>query len=226
MKDEDFFNEINDDISVVEGNKKELIVFTNSKDMLSFLELLQLNKQVNNRTIITLNSGSNSKKFLNRYQNYDGKMFLCLSGDRTGNAITRKILTEFNGKNIKDVRPLYEISENGNQDLTEYLENKLNLQDKNTNLVEPKISENESNAIESGRISDSQQVGNGTPEQHTGELGSKNQSEQNGSYGRGQAVGSNNAGNGLAGTERSNLGNRDGGRGSYGDSQQNDDEKN
>ena len=226
MKDEDFFNEINDDISVVEGNKKELIVFTNSKDTVSFLELLQLNKQVNNRTLITLNSGSNSKKFLNRYQNYDGKMFLCLTGDRTGNAITKKILTEFNGKNIKDVRPLYEISENGNQDLTEYLENKLNLQDKNTNLVEPKISENESNAIESGRISDSQQVGNGTPEQHTGELGSKNQSEQNGSYGRGQAVGSNNAGNGLAGTERSNLGNRDGGRGSYGDSQQNDDEKN
>jgi hypothetical protein len=127
--------------------------------MLSFLELLELNNQVNNRTLITLNSGSNSKKFLNRYQNYDGKMFLCLTGDRTGNAITRKILTEFNGKNIKDVRPLYEISENGNQDLTEYLQNKLNLQDKNTNLVEPKISENESNAIESGRTSDSQQVG-------------------------------------------------------------------
>ncbi|OBW40097.1 Release factor glutamine methyltransferase [Chryseobacterium sp. MOF25P] len=221
MKDEDFFNEINDDISVVEGNKKELIVFTNSKDMLSFLELLQLNKQVNNRTLITLNSGSNSKKFLNRYQNYDGKMFLCFTGDRTGNAITRKILTEFNGKNIKDVRPLYEISENGNQHLTEYLENKLKLQDKNTNLVEPKISENESNAIEYGRTSDSQQVGNETPEHNTGKLSPKIQSEQNGSYGSGQAVGSNNAGNGLAGTERSNLGNRDRGRGSYDDSQQN-----
>jgi hypothetical protein len=221
VKDEDFFNEINDDISVVEGNKKELIVFTNSKDTLSFLELLQLNKQVNNRTLITLNSVSNSKKFLNRYQNYDGKMFLCLTGDRTGNAITRKILTEFSGKNIKDVRPLYEISENRNQDLSEYLDNKLNRQDKNTNLVERKISENESNAIEYGRTSDSRQVGNGTPEQHTGELGSKNQSEQNGSYGSGQALGSNNAGNGLAGTERRNLGKRDRGRGSYDDSQQN-----
>ncbi|MCT3897630.1 DEAD/DEAH box helicase family protein [Elizabethkingia anophelis] len=189
--------------------------------MLSFLELLQLNKQVNNRTLITLNSGSNSKKFLNRYQNYDGKMFLCLTGDRTGNAITRKILTEFNGKNIKDVRPLYEISENRNQNLTEYLQNKLKLQDKNTNLVEPKISENESNAIESGTTSDSQQVGNGTPEHNTGELSPKIQSGQNGSYGSGQAVGSNNAGNGLAGTERSNLGSRDRGRGSYDDSQQN-----
>ncbi|MFC0343727.1 N-6 DNA methylase, partial [Epilithonimonas hispanica] len=226
MKDEDFFNEINDDISVVEGNKKELIVFTNSKDMLSFLELLQMNKKVNNRTLITLNSGSNSKKFLNRYQNYDGKMFLCLTGDRTGNAITMKILTEFNGKNIKDVRPLYEISENGNQDLSEYLDNKLNRQDKNTNLVEPKISENESNAIESGRTSDSQQVGNGTPEQHTGELGSKNQSEQIGSYGSGQSLGSNNAGNGLAGTERSNLGNRDRERGSDGGTQSKNAQKN
>jgi len=226
VKDEDFFNEINNDISVVEGNKKELIVFTNSKDMLSFLELLQMNKKVNNRTLITLNSGSNSKKFLNRYQNYDGKMFLCLTGDRTGNAITMKILTEFNGKNIKDVRPLYEISENGNQDLSEYLDNKLNRQDKNTNLVEPKISENESNAIESGRTSDSQQVGNGTPEQHTGELGSKNQSEQIGSYGSGQSLGSNNAGNGLAGTERSNLGNRDRERGSDGGTQSKNAQKN
>ncbi|NMR33144.1 DEAD/DEAH box helicase family protein [Chryseobacterium aquaticum] len=221
MNNEEFFNEINDDISVVEGNKRELIVFTNNKDTLSFLELLELNKQVNNRTLITLNSGSNSKKFLNRYQNYDGKMFLCLSGDRTGNAITRKILTEFDGKNIKDVRPLYEISENRNQNLSEYLDNKLNRQDKNNNLVEPKISENESNAIESGRTSDSQQVGNGTPEHNSGELSPKIQSKQNGSYGSGQAVGSNNAGDGLAGTERSNSGNRDRGRGSYDDSQQN-----
>ena len=117
MKDQEFFNGIIDDISIVEGNKKELIVFFNNEDTSSFLELFQLNKQVNNRTLITLHSGSNTKNFLNKYQNYDGKMFLCLSGDRTGNAITRKILTEFNGKNIKDVRPLYEISENGNQNL-------------------------------------------------------------------------------------------------------------
>ena len=219
MKDEDFFNEINNDISVVEGNKKELIVFTNSKDTLSFLELLQLNKQVNNRTLITLNSGSNSKKFLNRYQNYDGKMFLCLTGDRTGNAITRKILTEFNGKNIKDVRPLYEISENRNQNLSEYLKNKLNLQNQNTNLVEPKISENENDTIESRRTSNPQQVGNRTAEQNIGELGSEIQSEQNGSYGSGQTVGSDNAGNGSASAERSDLGNRERRRGPDGRAQ-------
>ncbi|STD07691.1 DNA methylase [Chryseobacterium carnipullorum] len=226
MKDQELFNEIIDNISVVEGNKKELIVFTNSKDTFSFLELLQLNKQINNRTLITLNSGSNAKKFLNRYQNYDGKIFLCLTGDRTGNMVTLKILTEFNGKNIKDVRPLYEISENGNQNLTEYLKNKLNLQDKNTNLVEPKTSENENNAIESGRTSNPQQVGNGTLEHNTGEHSPKIQSEQNGNYGSGQAVGGNYAGNGLAGTEWSNLGGRDRGGRPNDDSQQNDDEKN
>lgn len=53
--------------------------------------------------------------------------------------MTLKILTDMNGKNIKDIRPLYGISESGNQNLSEYLENKLSLQNKNTILVEPKI---------------------------------------------------------------------------------------
>lgn len=67
MKDEQFFNEINDNISVVEGNKKELFIFTNSKDTLSFLGLLQLNKQTNNRKLTTLNSCSNNgNDFLNQ----------------------------------------------------------------------------------------------------------------------------------------------------------------
>lgn len=219
MNDQEFFNGIIDDISVVEGNKKELIVFADSKDTGSFLELLQMNKQVNNRTLITLNSSSNTDKFLNRYQNYDGKMFLCLTGDRYGDNITRKILTEFNGVNIKDVRKLYEISENRHRNLSEYLKNKLNRQHINTNLVKPKNSENESNAIESGRTSDSQQVGNGTPEHNTRKLSPKIQPERNGSYESRQTVGSNNAGNGLTGAERSNLGNRDRGSGSDGGTQ-------
>lgn len=78
MNGQEFFNEIIEDISVVEGNKKELTVFADSKNTGSFLELLQLNKQVNNRTLITLNSVSNNERSLNRYQNYDGKIFLCL----------------------------------------------------------------------------------------------------------------------------------------------------
>ncbi|WP_238555491.1 toprim domain-containing protein [Chryseobacterium sp. P1-3] len=119
-----------DDISVIEGNKNELIVFNSSKDRDSFLELLKLNNQNNNRTLVAIHSGANTKKFMNRYQNYEGKIFLCLNGDRTGNMMTLKILTELNNKNIKDIRPLYGISESGNQSLSEYLENKLGLQNK------------------------------------------------------------------------------------------------
>ncbi|PTT78436.1 MULTISPECIES: Eco57I restriction-modification methylase domain-containing protein [unclassified Chryseobacterium] len=226
MNDQEFFNEIIDDISVVEGNKKELIVFADSKDTSSFLELLQLNKQINNRTLITLNSGSNAKKFLNRYQNYDGKIFLCLTGDRTGNMVTLKILTEFNGKNIKDVRPLYEISENRNQNLSEYLKNKLGLQNKNTILVEPKNSEDANLTIKRNGIPNTQHVGSELSERNSGKPLQSSQSEQNGNHLGGQAVGGINAGNGLAGTKRSNLGNRDrGGRPNDG-TQQNDDEKN
>ena len=126
------------DLSVIEGNKDELIVFKTLRINI-LLELLKLNNQNNNRTLVALHSGENTKKFIGRYQNYTGKIFLCLDGDRAGNMMTLKILTDMNGKNIKDIRPLYGISESGNQNLSEYLENKLSLQNKNTILVEPKI---------------------------------------------------------------------------------------
>ena len=121
MSDKEILSPLVEDISVDEGNKNELIVFKNSEDKESFLELLKLNNQTNNRTLVTLNADENSKKFINRFQNYDGKIFLCLEGDRKGNMQTLKILTEFRNKNIKDVRTLYGISENGNQNLNEYL---------------------------------------------------------------------------------------------------------
>jgi hypothetical protein len=52
--------------------------------------------------------------------------------------IDSKILSELQGKNIKDVRPLYGISENGHQNLEEYLRNKLKYEQKNITLVEQK----------------------------------------------------------------------------------------
>lgn len=55
--------------------------------------------------------------------------------------MTLKILTDMNGKNIKDIRPLYGISESGNQNLSEYLENKLGLQKKSSILVEQRKSQ-------------------------------------------------------------------------------------
>jgi hypothetical protein len=151
----DYFS---DDISIIEGNKNELLVFMNNEDKLSFLELLKLNNQTNNRTLISLNSIENINKFLTQFQNFDGKVFLCLNGDQTGNLATEKILSEFQNKNIKDIHLLYGISENGTQNLSEYLKNKLNLQEKNATFVEAKNSENGNNFIKSNRVPDTQHV--------------------------------------------------------------------
>jgi hypothetical protein len=159
-----------------------------------------LNNQNNNRTLVTLNADENSKKFINRFQNYDGKIFLCLEGDRTGNMQTLKILTEFRNKNIKDIRALYGISENGNQNLNEYLQNKLNLQNKNITLVESKKAQNEKDRTQSEGISNTEHLGSESTGRNIGEFGENSQSEQNGNHTSGQRLGSNDAGNGLADT--------------------------
>ena len=191
---------VNDDISVLKGSKNELIVFENELDTLSFLQLLKLNSQENNRTLITLNSTINTKKFLNRYQNFDGKIFLCLSGNKTGDTATGKILGELQNKNSKDIRLLYGISENGHQNLSEYLQNKLQLQKKNTTLVEPKISKHANDRTQSNRISDTQHLGSEFSERNSGKPFQNSQSEQNRNNTSGQNVDSNNAGNGLKDT--------------------------
>ena len=219
-------NNFSDDISVMEGTKNELIVFKNHKDKESFLELLKLNNQNNNRTLVTLNADENSKRFLNRFQNFDGKVFLCLNGDKTGNFVTEKILTEFKGKNIKDVRLLYGISENGNQNLSEYLQNKLHLQNKNITLVESKNAVNEKDRTQSERISNTQHLGSESTGRSIGKLSENSQSEQNGNYSSGQRLGSNDVGDGLAGTKRSHPGNGDRTGGFDGGTQPQNDEEN
>ena len=95
MSDKEILNPFFEDITVEQGTKNELIVFKNHKDKESFLELLKLNNQSNNRTLVTLNADEYSKRFINRFQNYEGKIFLCLEGDRTGNMHTLNLLTEF-----------------------------------------------------------------------------------------------------------------------------------
>ncbi|MCD1117496.1 helicase-related protein [Chryseobacterium turcicum] len=219
--------DFNEDISILEGSKDEIILFENRSDTLSFLELLKLNNQSNDRTLITLNYIVNAKKFLNRYQNFEGKIFLCLNGGRTGDAATKKMLTEFKNKNIKDIRPRYQISENENNNLTEYLQKKLHIQNKNLNLVEPKILINENDSTQSDQISDTQHLGSESSGRNFGELGENIQSEQNGDYSGRQRMGSNDAGNGSAGSERNNLGNHgEQRRGSDDGTQPQDDEKN
>ncbi|HEX7868762.1 MAG TPA: toprim domain-containing protein, partial [Chryseobacterium sp.] len=196
-----------DDISVITRSKNELVVFEKETDTLSFLELLKLNNQINNRTLVTLNSASNSDKFLDRFKDFDGKIFLCLEGSRIGDAATLKILMEFKEKNVKDIRSLYEVSQTANKNLNEYLQNKLNLQNKNINLVEPKNSEDAEVIIRPKRISDTQHLGSEFSERNFGGSLQRSQSEQNGDHSGGQTLGSNDAGNGLEKSERNDLGN-------------------
>ena len=227
MSDKETLSPFVEDISVEEGNKNELIVFKNHKDKESFLELLRLNNQNNNRTLVTLNAGENSKKFINRFQNYEGKIFLCLEGDRTGNMQTLKILTEFRNKNIKDIRALYNISENANQNLEEYLQNKLQLQNKNITLVESKKAQNEKDRTQSEGISNVEHLGSESTGRNLGEFGENSQSKQNGNHTSGQRLGSNDAGNGLADTIWKHLvGEREGERRFDDYPQQNDVEEN
>ncbi len=200
MSNPTVLNHFSEDISVEEGTKNELIVFKSHKDKESFLELLKLNKQNNNRTLVILNANENSKRFINRFQNYQGKIFLCLEGDRTGNMQTLKILTEFKNKNIKDIRALYGISENANQNLEEYLKNKLQNKDKNITLVESKNAVNEKVNTSSERISNVEHLGSELAGRNIGKLSENSQSKQNGNYTSGQRLGSNDAGDGLADT--------------------------
>lgn len=61
---------IKNGISIVNGTKNELIVFGKELDVLSFLELLKLNEQVINRSLVTLNVASNTTEFLNHYKKF------------------------------------------------------------------------------------------------------------------------------------------------------------
>ena len=179
-------------ISEIIGEKNEAIVFEGMTDMLSFAQLLKVNNQKNNRTLITLNSITNLDKFFNRYSDYKGKIFLCLDGDKAGNEATRKILNSLTRINIKDIRTLYNISENGHNDLNEYLQHKLELQNKNVNLVEPNTVENENFKMQS--------TGNSS-----GEFSKTLESKQKRDITSGQKLGSENAGNGSPESKRIDL---------------------
>ena len=200
MSETSYLNHSSSEISIIEGTKNELIVFNSDNDKDSFLELLKLNNQNNGRTLVTLNYNENTGSFVERFKNYDGKIFLCLTGDDDGNRSTQKILNEFQNKNIKDIRLLYGISENGNQNLEEYLKNKLQVQEKNTTLVEQKTIRNEDDGTQSEGISDTQHLGAELSQRNSGESNQTSKPKQNGNHFGGQAVDGNHAGDGLEDT--------------------------
>lgn len=183
------------DISEIKGSKKEIILFEGMTDLLSFLQLQKINNNKNNRTLISLNSITNTDNFLNAYKNYDGKIFLCLDGDSGGNFATRRILSEFSAKNIQDIRSFYNISETANNDLNDYLKAKILHENININTIQ-----NE-NTIKSERVSNSQSMERGTPKQQARDISKESQSEQENNHAGRQDVGSNHARNGLEGNE-------------------------
>ena len=182
------------DLSEIKGTKDEVIVFEGMTDMLSFAQLLKVNNQHNNRTLLTLNSITNLDKFLERYSDYKGKIFLCLDGDKAGNQATQKILNSVTDKEVKDIRLLYNILDNGNNDLNEYLQNKMKLQNKKVNLVEQNSVENENSKILSS-----------TDNRETSKTLESQQDCDNSS---GQKLGSENARNGFEESKRIDLSGR------------------
>jgi outer membrane lipopolysaccharide assembly protein LptE/RlpB len=213
------------DISEIKGTKNEMIVFEGMTDMLSFLQLQKINGNANNRTLVSLNSITNVDRFISIHKEFNGKLFLCLDGDKGGDLATQKLLQEFSGKNVKDIRSFYSISENHNNDLNDYLIIKLNIQQKNTNFNTQKISENENNTAQSRTVSETQPMESETSKQNIGKTIKTSQSESRADNDTGQKMGSNNVGNGLAGAERSDFRKREPGRESIASTQQNDAEK-
>ncbi|QQM25861.1 N-6 DNA methylase [Elizabethkingia sp. M8] len=212
-------------ISEIKGSKNEIVVFENTLDTLSFLRLLEMGNKKSNRTLVTLHSTENTDLLFEQYKNFDGKLMLCLSGSAAGNTATQKISDFFEGRNIRDVRSFYGISESGNSSLNHYLRNKLINEQKITNFSTLNISKDENTAIKSGTVPETQQVESGTSRQNAGKSFEESQSVQNRNNASGQRVGSNDAGNGLAGTERNNLGGGQTGRSTI-SPQQNDVRKN
>ncbi len=199
-------NSFVEDISIIEGTRNEVIVFKDDKDRTSYLELLQLNNQSNHRTLVTLHSDANTPKLISLFNNYGGKIFLCLPADQKSDLSTQKIISELQGKNIKDVRPLYGISEKGHQNLEEYLRNKLKYEQKNITLAQQKNSEDENHVIKSNGISNAQHLGTQSPGRNIRKPFQNGESKQNGNHDGRQNVGSNDARNGHENTERSDLG--------------------
>ncbi len=213
------------DMSVIKGTKNEMIVFEGMTDMFSFLELQKLNGNTNTRTLISLNSIINTDRFVSLYKDFDGKLFLCLDGDRGGDLTTEKLLREFSGTNVKDVRSFYSISESGNNDLNDYLKNKLNTNQKISNINGQNTTNNGKDTPGLQRVPDPEQIGGNSPEPNPGEFISESQSTQT-NYGGRQELVSKDAGNGPGRPERIDSGTGEPRGGSSDDPQQNDAEKN
>ena len=203
------------DISIIPGTRNEAVVFEGMTDMFSYLQMAKDNGKPNDRTLVVLNSITNTGTFIEQFQNYTGKIHLFLDGDKAGNDATQNILN--NLKNSIDQRGRYGIGKNGVNDLNDFhlkAFNSLRNSNKshtfaNDNNIQIQR-QNGSTTIEPNRVSSSEQVGEQSLDSNLRKPLSTSQSKQERDNPSRQAVGSNNVGNGLSSSERSDLGRRTG----------------
>ena len=204
------------DMTVIPGTRNEAVVFEGMTDMLSYLQMAKDNGKPNDRTLVVLNSVTNTGTFIERFKNYTGKIHLFLDGDKAGDDATQSILN--NLKNSIDKRGNYGIGKGEINDLNDYhlkVFNYLHNSDKSRTFAsENNIQNNSQNGsitTEPDRVSSPKPVGEQSSEPNLREPLSPSQPQQDGNNPSRQAVGSNNVGNGLSSTERSDLGGREGG---------------
>ena len=106
------------DISIITGTRNEMVVFEGMTDMFSYLQMAKDNGKPNDRTLVVLNSITNTGTFIEQFQNYTGKIHLFLDGDKAGNDATQNILN--NLKNSIDQRGAYGIGKSEVKDLNDY----------------------------------------------------------------------------------------------------------
>lgn len=204
------------DMTVIPGTRNEAVVFEGMTDMLSYLQMAKDNGKPNDRTLVVLNSVTNTGTFIERFKNYTGKIHLFLDGDKAGDDATQSILN--NLKNSIDKRGNYGIGKGEINDLNDYhlkVFNYLHNSGKSRTFAsENNIQNNSQNGsitTEPDRVSSPKPVGEQSSEPNLREPLSPSQPQQDGNNPSRQAVGSNNVGNGLSSTERSDLGGREGG---------------
>lgn len=204
------------DMTVIPGTRNEAVVFEGMTDMLSYLQMAKDNGKPNDRTLVVLNSVTNTGTFIERFKNYTGKIHLFLDGDKAGDDATQSVLN--NLKNSIDKRGNYGIGKGEINDLNDYhlkVFNYLHNSGKSRTFAsENNIQNNSQNGsitTEPNRVSSPEPVGEQSPEPNLREPLSPSQPQQDGNNPIRQAMGSNDVGNGLSSAERSDLGGREGG---------------
>lgn len=203
------------DISIIPGTRNEAVVFEGMTDMFSYLQMAKDNGKPNDRTLVVLNSVTNTSTFIEQFKNYTGKIHLFLDGDKAGNDATQNILNSL--KNSVDERVRYGIGKNGVNDLNDFhlkVFNPLHNSNKSRTFANDNNiqihTQNGSTTIEPNRVSSSEQVGEQSFDSNLRKPLSTSQSKQEGDNPSRQAMGSNNVRNGLSSSERSDLGGRTG----------------